>query len=111
MHRDGRHSIANVALLTSQACSLPLQVDTTEQALQVLAAEPAPGARAAGVMMGRAAWKRPWDCFSDADRAVFHADTNAATSRRQVGSSASTAADWCSAGPSSAPCRRTNMRM
>jgi hypothetical protein len=63
-----------------------LQVDTTEQALQVLAAEPAPGARAAGVMIGRAAWKRPWDCFSDADRAVFGADSNAAVSRRQVSS-------------------------
>lgn len=60
------------------------QVDTTEEALQVLAAEPAPGAKAAGVMIGRAAWKRPWDCFSDADRAVFNADSNAATSRRQV---------------------------
>ena len=61
-------------------------MDTTEQALQVLAAEPAPGARAAGVMIGRAAWKRPWDCFSDADRAVFQADSNAAVSRRQVSS-------------------------
>lgn len=50
----------------------------------MLAAEPAPGARAAGVMIGRAAWKRPWDCFSDADRAVFGADSNAAISRRQV---------------------------
>lgn len=61
-----------------------VQVDTTEQALQVLAAEPVPGARPAGVMIGRAAWKRPWDCFSDADRAVFGADVNAAVNRRQV---------------------------
>lgn len=71
------------------------QVDTTEQALEVLAAEPVPGAKAAGVMIGRAAWKRPWDCFSDADRAVFGADVNAAVSRRQVDTGAFKLPKFC----------------
>lgn len=59
------------------------QVGTPAEALQVLVAEPE-GARAHGVMIGRASWKRPWDCFSDADRAVFGAEANAAANRRQV---------------------------
>lgn len=37
-----------------------------------------------GVMVGRAAYNMPWDALADADRAVFGAPTNAATSRRQV---------------------------
>ncbi|PSC72239.1 tRNA-dihydrouridine synthase A [Micractinium conductrix] len=37
-----------------------------------------------GVMVGRAAYNMPWDALADADRAVFGAATNAATSRRQV---------------------------
>lgn len=37
-----------------------------------------------GVMIGRAAYNTPWHCLADADRAVFGADSNPATSRRQV---------------------------
>ncbi len=37
-----------------------------------------------GVMIGRAAYNGPWDCLSDADRAVFGASSNPAQSRRQV---------------------------
>lgn len=37
-----------------------------------------------GVMVGRAAYNMPWDMLADADRAVFGAPTNPATSRRQV---------------------------
>ena len=43
------------------------------------------GAQAHGVMIGRAAYQCPWLCLADADRAVFGAEANAATSRRQVG--------------------------
>ena len=42
------------------------------------------GAAVEGAMLGRAAWKRPWDVLGDADRFVFGAPTNAALSRRQV---------------------------
>lgn len=64
---------------------LARQVATAGEALQTLAAEPAGGVRAEGVMIGRAAWKKPWDTLGDADRAVFGAATNPAASRRQVG--------------------------
>lgn len=37
-----------------------------------------------GVMVGRAAYNMPWDVLADADRAVFGAPANAATSRRAV---------------------------
>ncbi|KAK9818858.1 hypothetical protein WJX74_002305 [Apatococcus lobatus] len=37
-----------------------------------------------GVMIGRAAYNNPWECLSDADRAVFGASSNPAQSRRQV---------------------------
>lgn len=37
-----------------------------------------------GVMIGRAAYNTPWHCLADADRAVFGAASNPATSRRQV---------------------------
>lgn len=37
-----------------------------------------------GVMIGRAAYNSPWECLSDADRAVFGASSNPAKSRRQV---------------------------
>ncbi|EFN54753.1 hypothetical protein CHLNCDRAFT_23819 [Chlorella variabilis] len=37
-----------------------------------------------GVMVGRAAYNMPWDALGDADRAIFGAEANAATSRRQV---------------------------
>ncbi|GAB4818729.1 hypothetical protein N2152v2_005775 [Parachlorella kessleri] len=37
-----------------------------------------------GVMIGRAAYNTPWEALADADRAVFGADSNPATSRRQV---------------------------
>ena len=36
-------------------------------------------------MIGRAAWKKPWDTLGDADRTVFGAAANPAASRRQVG--------------------------
>lgn len=57
---------------------------TTAEALQTLAAEAGQGVRTEGVMIGRAAWKRPWDILGDADRAVFGAADNGATSRREV---------------------------
>lgn len=59
------------------------QVATTGEALQTLGAKTG-GGQAAGVMIGRAAWKKPWDVFGDADRAVFGAADNPAASRRQV---------------------------
>ena len=37
-----------------------------------------------GVMIGRAAYNSPWECLSDADKAVFGASSNPAQSRRQV---------------------------
>lgn len=37
-----------------------------------------------GVMVGRAAYNDPWGVLADADRAVFGAASNPATSRRQV---------------------------
>ena len=42
------------------------------------------GAAVEGAMLGRSAWKRPWDVLGDADRYVFGAPANAALSRRQV---------------------------
>lgn len=42
------------------------------------------GASIHGVMIGRAAYNHPWACLADADIAVFGAETNAATSRREV---------------------------
>lgn len=42
------------------------------------------GASIHGVMIGRAAYNHPWGCLADADIAVFGAETNAATSRREV---------------------------
>lgn len=59
------------------------QVASTGEALQTLSAE-SDGGRAAGVMIGRAAWKKPWEVFGDADRAVFGAASNPAASRREV---------------------------
>lgn len=41
------------------------------------------GAKTHGVMIGRAAYHYPWQCLSDADRAVF-GKGNYAKSRRQV---------------------------
>ena len=41
------------------------------------------GARTHGVMIGRAAYHYPWQCLSDADRAVFGQE-NVATNRREV---------------------------
>lgn len=40
--------------------------------------------RILGVMIGRAAYNTPWHCLADADRAVFGAESNPATSRRQI---------------------------
>ena len=37
-----------------------------------------------GVMIGRAAYNDPWGCLGDADRVLFGAANNAASSRRQV---------------------------
>ncbi|KAI3438293.1 hypothetical protein D9Q98_000727 [Chlorella vulgaris] len=37
-----------------------------------------------GVMVGRAAYNMVWDALADADRSIFGAEDNAATSRRQV---------------------------
>lgn len=65
-------------------CSAGVQVGTTAEALQTLATEAGEGVRTEGVMIGRAAWKRPWDILGDADRAVFGASENGATSRREV---------------------------
>lgn len=56
------------------------------------------GAAVEGAMLGRSAWKRPWDVLGDADRFVFGAPTNAAASRRQVRFSNSL--------PRPSPCRR-----
>jgi tRNA-dihydrouridine synthase A len=42
------------------------------------------GSGLAGVMLGRAAWERPWEVLSDVDRAVYGATTNPAASRRAV---------------------------
>jgi tRNA-dihydrouridine synthase len=47
-------------------------------------AVPAGCAAVEGVMIGRAAYNDPWGVLGNADRAVFGADCNAATSRRQV---------------------------
>jgi hypothetical protein len=35
-------------------------------------------------MIGRAAYNDPWGCLADADRSVFGAEANPASSRRQV---------------------------
>lgn len=43
------------------------------------------GAQTHGVMIGRAAYNYPWLCLADADQSVFGAESNAASSRRQVG--------------------------
>ena len=40
--------------------------------------------RLEGVMIGRAAYKAPWQTLSDADRCIFGEASNPATSRRQV---------------------------
>lgn len=37
-----------------------------------------------GAMIGRQAFYQTWDCLSNADRAVFGAESNPALSRRQV---------------------------
>jgi tRNA-dihydrouridine synthase A len=50
---------------------------------EILAALEAPGGPT-GVMVGRAAYHSPWAIMGDADRAVFGAGVNAATSRREV---------------------------
>ena len=39
-----------------------------------------------GVMVGRSAYNRPWDCLSNADVCLFGATSNPALSRRQVSS-------------------------
>jgi hypothetical protein len=59
------------------------QVHSCHEAAAVIAHEQE-GGKVAGVMIGRAAYERPWDCLSDADRAVYGAASNASTSRRQV---------------------------
>ncbi len=60
------------------------QVEGADEAAAIVAHRAAGGARMEGAMLGRAAWKRPWDVLSDADRHVFGAASNPAVSRRQV---------------------------
>ena len=45
---------------------------------------PLEGVSLAGVMIGRSAYHAPWACLSDADRCVFGAEANTATSRQQA---------------------------
>jgi hypothetical protein len=59
------------------------QVEGADEAAAIIEHRAA-GAAMEGVMLGRAAWRRPWDVLADADRHVFGAATNAAVSRRQV---------------------------
>ena len=61
-----------------------VQVEGADEAAAIVAHRAAGGARMEGAMLGRAAWKRPWDVLSDADRHVFGAASNPAVSRRQV---------------------------
>lgn len=58
-------------------------IESCHQAAAALRHEMA-GQHIWGVMIGRAAYNTPWHCLADADRAVFGAETNPATSRRQV---------------------------
>ena len=60
------------------------QVEGADEAAAIVAHRAAGGACMEGAMLGRAAWKRPWDVLSDADRHVFGAASNPAASRRQV---------------------------
>ena len=59
------------------------QVEGADEAAAIVEHRAA-GAAMEGVMLGRAAWRRPWDVLADADRHVFGAAANAAVSRRQA---------------------------
>ena len=59
------------------------QVEGADEAAAIVEHRAA-GASMEGAMLGRAAWRRPWDVLADADRHVFGAAANAAVSRRQA---------------------------
>ena len=70
--------------MSLRADDASVQVEGADEAAAIVAHRSADGARMEGAMLGRAAWKRPWDVLSDADRHVFGAASNPAVSRRQV---------------------------
>lgn len=59
------------------------QIQHARQAAELLSND-AGGRTLAGVMIGRAAYERPWDCLKDADTHVYGAKTNGVSSRREL---------------------------
>ena len=63
--------------------SLNGEVEDCHQAAAALQ-HTAAGGHIYGVMVGRSAYNRTWDCLSNADVCLFGAESNPALSRRQV---------------------------
>ncbi|QDZ18882.1 tRNA-dihydrouridine synthase [Chloropicon primus] len=59
-------------------------VQNLEEARELLDRRGEAGGRLHGVMIGRAAYQRPWHTLSDADRAIYGESENPCTSRRQL---------------------------